>query len=147
MSRRSAKARRFRKVNARKRNARWRDEPASERQRTVLRRIERDTGERFAADITRGEASEAIARRFAEDGDARRAAQRAERARRRGERMGARGRPTADGPAWRFGAGQTAREERQEIKEAMRSGRGGEYMAAQADARCREAGRRGREEA
>jgi hypothetical protein len=55
------------KRNARSPNAKWRSEPATERQREVLRLIAAETGRTFSPEITRGEASELIAGRFAEN--------------------------------------------------------------------------------
>jgi len=86
VSYRSQKSRHFRRINARSPSANWRDQPPTENQLGVLRRIERETGQQFGPSITRGEASDAIRSRLAEDPDARRAHQRARRARKRASR-------------------------------------------------------------
>ena len=83
MSRRTRQRKRFQKRNAQRPDAKWRAEPATELQWRVLRRIERETGAAFPPSMTKGQASDAIARRLAEDLDARRAARRAARARKR----------------------------------------------------------------
>jgi len=62
--------------------AKWRSEPATDRQRKVLRKITAETGQKFAPDITRGQASEAITRRFDENELAAAHARRARRRRR-----------------------------------------------------------------
>lgn len=80
------------KKNLNSPNAGWRNEPASARQWRVLRRIERETGHEFPASISRGEATEAISERFANNGLAARAHRRAERARKRAGRGGVTGR-------------------------------------------------------
>jgi hypothetical protein len=89
---------RQKKVNNRKRqaaikrnrtsvNASWRTEPATEPQWQVLRRIERETGRTLADSMTKGEASDLLSERFAQDERAERAHRRSKRARRRaGER-------------------------------------------------------------
>jgi hypothetical protein len=76
------------KRNLRSETARWRTEPATELQWKVLRRIERATGRTFADSMTKGEASERITQRFAQDDHAARAHRRSQRARknRAGER-------------------------------------------------------------
>jgi hypothetical protein len=80
----------FRKARAVKRNAKspnalWRQDPATEFQWKVLRRIGRETRRRFPESITRGEASEIIGRRFAEDPAARRRHRRAQAQRRKSQ--------------------------------------------------------------
>lgn len=85
MSYRSNNRRVFRKINAANNNARWRADPATERQWTVLRRMGRETGQRFPDTITRGEASALIAERFKQNPQARHQANRARRKRRRVE--------------------------------------------------------------
>lgn len=83
MSYRSQQRRRFRRINAATSNASWRDRPPTEHQARVLRRIERETGRKFSPSITRGEASDVIGSRLAENPDAHRAHRRATRARKR----------------------------------------------------------------
>ena len=82
VSYRSQQRRRFTRINARSSSAGWRDQPPTEHQARVLRRIERETGKKFPPSITRGEASDVIGSRLAENSDARRA-HRATRARKR----------------------------------------------------------------
>jgi hypothetical protein len=60
-------------------DARWRSQPATERQWKVLRRIGRLTGERFAPGLSRGDASVVIGRRFGSAPDAAAAHARAQR--------------------------------------------------------------------
>jgi hypothetical protein len=58
----------------------------------VLHRIEGETGEGFAPRLTGGEASDIIAKRFAENAEAKRAHRRARQARRRAANRAAGGR-------------------------------------------------------
>jgi len=73
--------------NVRSEDASWRTEPAPSFSGQVLRRIERETGRTLADPMTKGEASDLISERFAEDEHAAHAHRRSQRARRRaGER-------------------------------------------------------------
>lgn len=141
MSYPSQQRRRFQKKNARATNASWRVKPPTEGQTVVLRRIERETGQQFPPSITRGEASDVIGRRFADDPEARRAHRRATRARRRSRRRSRpgtkrHGAATASNPyGWLFGVGQSFEQEKAEIRRAMESGLTEQYMAMQAQAR------------
>lgn len=74
------------KRDAMSESANWRRAPVTQAQRKVLDRIMSESGRPVAVSITRGEASDLIGRRFDEDREARSAARRAHRARRRAAR-------------------------------------------------------------
>ncbi|MCA1707000.1 MAG: hypothetical protein LC808_28545, partial [Actinobacteria bacterium] len=82
----SRQQRRFKHINGRSPDASWRNRPPTKEQLRVLRRIERETGQPFLPTITRGEASDLIGFRFAENAEARRAHRRATRVRQRAKR-------------------------------------------------------------
>ncbi len=78
------------KRNVRSESAKWRTKPATELQWAGARRIERETGRTLADSMTKGEASDLLSERFAQDERAERAHRRSQRARRRaGERRAA----------------------------------------------------------
>ena len=134
MGKRKKSDTRYRTRNAQASNARWRGLPATPEQLKVLQRIEHETGASFPAEITRGEASTAIAQRFADDDRAARAHRRAERARKRDRSNGTesdRLRRAAARRDWRFGVGQHWREHLAEIRDAQRAGLEVEYLEAQ----------------
>jgi hypothetical protein len=96
---------------------RWRSAPATPDQLKVLRRIANESGRTFSTEVTRGEASDLISERLAENPKAARAHQRAERKRRRAKQRLIN--PAAN---WRFGERQTPEQEQAEIGQARREG-------------------------
>jgi hypothetical protein len=85
MSRQSSQRRSAKKRNAAKPEAKWRDEPASERQLKLLEVIASETKIEIRKPLTKGEASELITAWAKVNPDSRRALRRAYRARKRAE--------------------------------------------------------------
>jgi hypothetical protein len=127
--------RRFAKTSP---NAKWRNQPASEHQWLVLKKLGRSTGACFPENITKGEASDVISAHIAADPSA-------ARWRRRGVRKRPAPATTPDRTpsqrestddtakvmrSWRFGRGQSHEQELGEIRRAARLGLSETYAAA-----------------